>query len=317
MTLIELVALRPQETGQGFKKRLAAARRKNRRHIRHIQRTTRVVLARQYYITTALSDVRRVMLLNEDILFACLLVVAILNFSMVNIAANVIYLFIMAASAMSAVSSISIEVLGLGALITIGVLTVWILAWQHNMISIALMQGANHKVKRSFRNTVRLSLRGSARTATAWLLVVLSAFGAPVALLAVIALLIFSKSILFSAALPYVYATGVVGLLWAVSMLANYSLVPFVALFENPADWRSAFRRSRLLVRRKGKIFIVSTFIASGVALGGVYGLAVAGQYLTHISYGLLFGLLGSLVLLVQNALFTMLYRKRKFARQL
>jgi hypothetical protein len=104
----------------------------------------------------------------------------------------------------------------------------------------------------------------------------------------------------------------IAALTWIIFVLMQYSLVPYVALFEPELPLSRILRRSRHLVSRRGHLFLLFGYLLFVAALGGAYKvteLAGPGQ-------GLAFAVLALGISLVANGTLVMLYRKRKLARK-
>lgn len=311
MTTFErLVALRPQRGLQY----IPYTRRMVRSLVRARRRTV-AVIRRQYYITSAFTDARKAFALNEDIAIATLICSAVLTFSAISIAANTAYTFLLAASIISSLAMVDLGVLAGISFTVLFTLVVWLLALQQNMLSISLMEGATRKVKRSLRRTFRLGLGLATTTAAAWILIISIALGPMVIALLGIVTVASAIGADMTATLPYLLGSAVFGLAWASFVSRNFTLVPYVLLFESVPDWRTAFSRSRALVRRKGRGFITASYLCLGSTLGALYGVSLVLQYLTDINCLLFFATFSCAAVAAANAMLTMFYRKRKLAR--
>jgi len=195
------------------------------------------------------------------------------------------------------------------------VLCAWLAAFLLNMLSLAVMDGANRKVKRSIRATTRQGLRYSTRVANAWFVL-----GAIIAmpLLAASALgylyidLFGSSAVKPEAFLPYVIAAAAA---WVLFALLHYSLIPQVALFEPKLPLKQVITRSRHLVRRRGRLFLLAGYGLLGVVLTAGYQLSE----LIEKFFGLenvLSLFMGTFVTVIfANCILVIFYRKRKLAR--
>ena len=306
MSLQPLEALWPEQT-LNYKN----WRRSLKRRQRHIISAAK----KQYYLTNALADARLAFSKNEDIALASVLLIGFLSFSGLAVFGNAVYTFVLAASAMSTFSGLNLALMVLVAVAVVAVLYAWLTGFLQNLLSIALYEGAAKHPKRSLRRTVRISLNAAAMTATAWILLLLAAtipLGALDLSVLIAAHLLHIK---LAAALPYTVATSLIGLGWAIWVLANYTLTPYVSVFENQDNWDARARRARRLVERKGRLFILGGYLSCLAVLGAAYVLGLGLQAIIHIDSTPLFALLSVGVLSIANTVFTMLYRKRRLAR--
>jgi hypothetical protein len=285
------------------------------RSLLRTKRRTLVMLRRQYYVNDALVDARRAVVRNEDIVLASSIIIAVISFCTTSILAKAVYLFVMAGSVLSTISGFNLALLLLIACGVMGVLLGWIAAWMLNLLSISLMEGATRKQKRSLRLTIRKALRHASTTATAWGMLFVAAFGpAFMGLVGTLAVTYFVHAS-WSSSLPYVLGMGALCIVWIAWVLSQYTLLPYVRLFEPTHSWGAAAALSRRLVRRKGRVFILSGYLAFGGTLAIAYGTATLIQKLTGTNSTILFLLLSTVAVSVANAVLTMFYRKRKLAR--
>ncbi|GAC1386440.1 MAG: hypothetical protein NVS1B7_4940 [Candidatus Saccharimonadales bacterium] len=308
----QLEALRPARQAQNFESFLKLRQRMLRRSMR---RTARLIAA-QYYLTDAYVDSRRAFSLNEDIALATVLVIGVLSFSTISILANALYMFVLTANAFAAVAGVDFALLMIVAFAVCGVIIAWLAAFLQNALSIALMDGLIRKQNRSLITTFRRALHSTSKTTLAWFLLAL-ATGMPVAIgVSLLAGGLRMAHVPVYAAIPYLVAAGSVASCWMLVILANYSLLPYVALFEPINSWKDSFRRSRKLVTRKGRLFILSGYAVLGGCLLASYVCARMIQTVTHFNATLLFMMLSTIVFSVANGIMTAFYRKRRLARK-
>lgn len=316
MSIQQLEALWPNRPTLKVDELLLKKRRMLIRSLKRNKRRTLAMLRRQYYITNALAETNRAGRRNEDIVLASLIIIAVVSFSATSILANVVYLFVMAGSVLSTISGLNLALLLIVACSVVGILFGWAAAWVQNLLTISLMEGATRKQKRSLRLTISKGLRFASSTATAWCMVLMGAFGpAFVALIGILAIIYFAHAS-WSTSLPYLFGMTAICFGWIIWVFANYTLLPYVRLFEKTLSWRAAIMRSRELVQYKGRLFILSGYVAFGGSLALAYGISIIVQRLTTISSTLFFLLLSTTAVSAANAVLTMFYRKRKLARK-
>jgi hypothetical protein len=114
---------------------------------------------------------------------------------------------------------------------------------------------------------------------------------------------------------PYFITLEGLALGWALWVFIHYSLLPQVLLFASPNSWKDAVKQAKQLVNRKGRVFILSTYLTCLAGLSIVYGIAWSIHAVTGTSVTLTFLLLSIVPLSLVNGLLTMLYRKRRLAR--
>jgi len=168
MSLRSFEALWPEQPALQLRKILERRQRRLTRSYRRAQRRVIDVISRQYYLTDALADSRQALHQNEDIALASLIILAVISFGSTSILSNIVYDFMLAASALSTALSTNLIILVALASGAVTVSLTWLMSFLQNSLSIALMDGANRKQKRSLRLTLRKSLRFSSRTAMAW-----------------------------------------------------------------------------------------------------------------------------------------------------
>jgi len=115
------------------------------------------------------------------------------------------------------------------------------------------------------------------------------------------------------AAIPYALVACA---LWVVYVLAQYSLVPSVALFEPDLALPKVLGRSRHLVKRRGRIFSIVIYLLAAVAVAAAYLMASLIQNIFHIDKAALVSIGALAAVLGGHGLMVMLYRKRKLARK-
>jgi hypothetical protein len=316
MSIQELEALLPQRQGQGFTKTISQSQRRIKRTVKRSRNHLVAAIRRQYYLTNALSDAKKAYLLNEDISLASLIITGFLSFSVISVLANAIYTFALAASVISAILGINLVILMMMAFSTVGVLLFWTSALLQNMVSISLIEGATRKQKRSLKLTMSKSLSRASKTSAAWILL-LSAAAVPAGMITLSTIIVTHMlGLSLSASLPYIIAAAVTALLWIIWVLANFSLMPYVVLFEKPANWQAAFSQSYFMVRRKGRLFLASGIFSLLALFALLYGLSALFQKVFNLDSTIIFLVLSIAGINVANAILTMFYRKRRLARK-
>jgi hypothetical protein len=283
--------------------------------IRKARSKTLATYRRQYFLSSAYGDLRTAISHNEDIFISSILAVFILSYSIWTTALNTLFIFLETAYEVAEFTGMSMTLLALIVSGVVAVICSWLLAFLMNMTSFAVMDGATRKQLRSIRSTARRSLRYTSRVAGAWF-----------ALLAAVTLPLFATGlsilIYLQANTPtipelisYIPYAIIGAASWIIIMLMNYSLVPHVALFEPTMSLSKTFRRSRQLVVRRGRLFILSSYALLSLGLCIAYILSASLDNIIGLNKWLSFSfaIVGSVLLL--NGLTATLYRKRKLAR--
>jgi len=320
MSLTQLQAYyQPWLKKRSFKRELILSQRNAEKYIKATLRKTRrkslAAVRRQYYLNTAVADVRVAVGRNEDIAITMFIIALVIGYSA---AAMMLDLMITAFSTAFVAADVTKTNPVIFMLIAGGTLTIicgWILAFIMNMQSLALMDGALRKTKRSVRSTVRKGLRYSTRVTGAWVLLLSILIGIPVLAALTASSYLSLTSITMNQLFAYIPYGVTAGITWMVIILMEYSLVPYVALFEPTTPVRQLLTRSTQLVTRRGRIFLLAFHITVGTSLYGAYKLAEISERYMKVHRGLQFFSYGLILLLLANAVLVMFYRKRKLAR--
>ncbi len=320
MSLTQLQAyyqpwLKKQSLKRDLKKMLITAEKQLKAKTRRAKSKTIAAINRQYYISTAYADARVAARHNEDIAITMLILAFVIGYSAAAMILELLIIAFGTAFVLADITKIDPGVFMLVAGMTLGIVCSWLTSLLLNMQSLALMDGALRKTKRSVRSTIRKSLRYTTRVTEAWVLFLGILVGIPLlavwSAFSIISLTEISMNQLFSYA-PF----GITALIaWVVIMLMEYSLVPYVALFEPTVPLRHLLTRSSQLVNRRGRIFILLSSILFGASLFGAYKLAVYSESVLGVHRGLQFFSYSLIIALLANAIMVMLYRKRKLAR--
>lgn len=312
----------PSDTGRNIpelrgklEKRLAKSLKFVKAKIKRARRLSLVYVKKQYSVSLAIRDVRSAAQQNEDILIAATATVGLLAYGITVMAArfllNVFTLTYAFSEAMNVDMLLVTVVIG-GVILASSLL---LTAFCMNFVSYALMDGANRKVHKSIRSTVRKSMRSANRVVLAWLLYGLMILS-PAFAMGILTVMYYKW-----ATGPYVFSPvllTIIVAMWAISTLAimiTYSLVPAVALFEPNLLLFETLGRSRYLTKKCSRPFLVSALLGLVIYSTGLYALCqYLSQFIGRVS-NLLFaiGMLVSIIAL--NSVLTMLYRKRKLAR--
>ncbi len=322
MSIAELTAPRlPRHTGRSLRRRVSATRKVVRSTLRRTRRrTVSTVLSwhrRQFYLTTAYRDARQAIARNEDIFLGSLLLVAIVLFAFASTSSQLglfLYMNVYLLSDQLGLSLIPIIFLFS---VSIGVLALWVAAWMANLVSIALMDGANRRTLTSLRYTVRRSLMNATRTASSWLLYIIVVC-APAALISLWGLiyLVFATYQTDSDVILTILIAGIPATAWMLYALTSYGLMPHVAIFEPTLPLTKTLQRSRQLVVRRGRPFILSLYFLCGLCIAASYQASILLSDALHGTSSLLFYGVIALMLFAMRLGMTMLYRKRKLARR-
>lgn len=276
----------------------------------------RMYARQQYYLTTALGDMRTSAARNEDIFITAVICTAIIGFSFAATATNAVLLFLATAYDLAEITGAS---MGLLMLIVCGVLTViggWLASFVLNMQSLAIMDGARRKVHRSVRSTIRNGLRYASRVASAWI-ALLSLITLPLLLTAVPCYLYLRQAANpISALTDIVPVAAVSGISWIVLVMLNFSLAPYVSLFEPQTTLKAAFVRSHQLVKRRGRLFILGGYILLTTAIYGAYMVAILIENSLGLGKNLTFFMGAFSIVMLANGVMVSLYRKRSLARK-
>ncbi|MDB5186370.1 MAG: hypothetical protein JWL85_893 [Candidatus Saccharibacteria bacterium] len=310
----------PRLNNRVIKREFKLARNKTQRFVRvWIKKTrtkTMAVARRQYFLSHAYRDMQVSIQRNEDIFITAMITVLVLTFGAAATATNVVFLFFQTALDLSNISGASMAIIGLIATSVLTVLVSWFLAFLLNFMSLSIMDGATRKVNRSVRTTARKALRYTSRVAISWLALA-SVLTAPIALTAILGFLYVSFNGVSMDALMVGFQAGIIaGLSWIIFALMNYSLVPYVALFEPSIAIRDALARSQQLVRSKGRLFILAGYVALSAIFAAIYTIANFLDHSIGTNKWLLIFMASIAVVTIANGVMVTFYRKRKLARK-
>lgn len=307
--------LRPRPSLKRFKKTNKKIKRAINAKIRVVKRYLNHTARKHYLLTSAYRDLRRAVAQNEDIVVASVATAFILVYACAVIAVDFVVAFSRVTYAVAETTEIDMGLFILALGPTVLVFCALLLALAMNFISIAIMDGANGKVYRSIRSTLRRSLGAASRIASAWFLLGFVHFGRMLVVLLPLYLYVKWFSDIAVLSPQVLIAAGTAGVVWWLTGLLRYSLVPYVALFEPQHLLTEVFGRSRTLMKKQARTYIVTGTLVLAAYLTGLIKL---GSYLRDslgVATNLLFALGILAGLMAANAGMVMLYRKRKLAR--
>lgn len=270
---------------------------------------------RQYYFSQAYADTRLAVARNEDIFISALIITAILAYAATISVGEFIIMFFNTAFGISEVIGLNIMLVMFAACAVLAVLYLWVAAFVTNLMSIAIMNGANRKKHRSLRGTARQSLRYASRVSGAWVgllaLIFLPICLGAAGILAYIKLYGISPDGLIELA-PRALAAGVA---WIFIVLMNFGLIAQVALFEPQVSLVKTFKRSYQLVKARGRIFLLLGYTLLALAAAAGLKLAAAVEAITMLNQWIAYGVILLAISVFGNAMLVSLYRKRRLAR--
>lgn len=320
MSLTQLESLEfPWRKRTPLKRAFRTAKNRIQRKTRAMQRKARgktlAAIRRQYFLTHAYADYKTARALNEDIFVASVMVMGVISYALATMVSNMFLAFLETATQIADLTGFSMAVLLLVVGTILVVLCGWIAAFVFNMMSFSLMDGMNRRQNRSIRLTARRGLRYASRVTGAWISVLTLIFG-PLGLAGLLAVLGLHFGIVslgeLAGLFPYVVTAAIA---WVVCSLLQFSLLPYVALFEPAITLRQAFARNNQLMKRRGRLFVLAGYGVLTGAIGLAYGLAAVLQRFIRIDNLLTFTVGVLSILVVANGIMVMLYRKRKLAR--
>jgi hypothetical protein len=310
----------PRPNGRSFKRRVTLAksqiRKTYRSTTRKVTRNAVIWYAQQYFLTRAYADVRKGVRANEDIFIGLIIVSVALGYAYAAVTSELLYVFFEAAYAVAEALDISMLTLSMITLAVLGTSLAWIAAFSLTSLSTAVMHGLTGKKNRSLRATMRHGLRYTTRTTFAWFLVA-TIIATPLVLAGALgmSLLKFGSADILTAltVAPYLVIAGVT---WIVYCLMQYILVPYIAIFEPQLSFSQVFARSHELVRRKGRIFLLTLHMLLLAVLAGIIGASYFLESQFRIDQSLTINFGATLAFMAMNAMMVVFYRKRRLARK-
>lgn len=316
MSINELTSYGLPKYGKQLQHRLVQPLRTSRKSLRRAakrqQRAVRAYFARQYYLTSAFADIKSAASRNEDILLGSLLLTGMVAFGFSVLAAQAVLSVMTNLVDFSDKQGAPLFNLLLIAIVSFACISLWLSAFFTNAHAIAIMEGATRKQLKSLRSTVRRALGAAGRISVAWLLlaaIVAIPAGAVLIVSSLVIMLAGSQALIPSTICAAVIASG-----WVLYALSSFSLAGQVALFEPKIPVLQTLNRSRDLVARRGRLFVLATYLllAICIAVSELLNLLAkkAGLSTDAILY---IGVFASMLL--TSSLKTALYRRRKLAR--
>lgn len=300
---------------RGLQKSLGLHKKIIRAKARRAVSKTRLVSRRQYYITRALSDLKIASTHNEDIVIMSVASIIVLTVAAAATAGEILLSLSMTTVSLADMTGMSALGLMLLASVATAVLYGWFFAFLMNLLSVSVMEGATRKSIRSVRLTYKKSLHQASRIASSWFMI-LALIVVPLLVAVVITYLsigLFQLNLI--QLLTVLQYETIAAIIWLIYVLLQYSLVPCALLFESNQTLTSAFGRSRQLVNRKGRLFVLAAYVSLMVILLGVYSAAALIEQAVSLEKWLTFSLAALLTVLFFNGSMVMLYRKRRLAR--
>lgn len=270
---------------------------------------------RQYYISDAYYDMRYAALHNEDIFLGSLLVSLVLGYAFAATALNLLLQTYIAATEIAAFTGVSIIILYSLVSTFYAVAAALLVVFITNMSSLSLFHGASRKYYRSLRSTIHQSLTVTGRVTGAWITFLALLF-VPIGLAALGLLIwVYQTRPIVPDLLPWLVLATVIVSSWLITIAINYTLAPYVALFEPEVPLSQTFGRSRQLVRRRGRMFLLGMHIALILSLVTAYVASMVIAHVTPIASGIIMALTVPVLLLGFNGTLVAFYRKRRLAR--
>jgi hypothetical protein len=310
----------PRPNGRSLKRRTTLfktqVRKTYRANSRKITRSAIRWQAHQYFLTRAFADVRKAVRANEDIFIGIIIISITLGYAYAAATSELLYVFFDTAYSVAEVFDISMLALSVITLAVLGTSLAWVAAFSLTSLSTAMMHGLNGKKNRSLRSTMRHGLRYTTRTTFAWFLVA-SIIATPILLAGALwmSLLKFGSADIMTAltVTPYL---AIAAITWIVYCLMQYSLVPYIAIFEPQLSFSQVFMRSHALVQRKGRIFLLTLHMTLLATIAGIIGLSYILESQFRIDQSLTINFGSTLAFIAMNAMMVVFYRKRRLARK-
>jgi hypothetical protein len=269
----------------------------------------------QYYPATAWTDLRIAALHNEDIVLNSVVILWVIGFACAATLFDFALLFLNTAYDISSLTGIDMKILLLivgGVLASVGG---WVTAFLLNMMSLAILDGANRKIKTTVRSTLRRAISMASTVTTTWLMIALRC--AMPLLVTMIVGVVYISYFYGVFTLPLeVWSVAVASMMtWSIVNFLRYSLAPYIVLFER-APIGSALKKSSSMLKHRGKVFLLSIYTCLVAALGIMYVVSYSIDQLIGYDWYLIFAVLAVSGLIATNGVLVMLYRKRKLARK-
>lgn len=311
---------RPRQTSQLVKARLKSsvhqARKYTRSNIRKAKTRTKTVVRSQYYFNYAYADMVRYIRRNEDIFIASLMAFTAVGYAIAVSFVEILLLFMNTAYAISDITGIDIGIMIFASAGILATLYIWALTFAMNCLSIAVMDGAVQKKNRTLRQTMKKGLTASSRV-TASTFTLIGLIVGPLLLMAALGYAyIHFNQLSQDELLNLVPKVIIAAVTWVCIVLMQYSLAPYVALFESDSSPRQTLVRSRNLTIGRGRIFILLGYCLLAFSLFLSYKMSVLIESLLMLDKWVSFSVMVLGLMILANAMLVTLYRKRRLSRR-
>lgn len=284
--------------------------------IRKAKSKMNAAIKSQYFISHAYTDLQVYIRRNEDIFISTILIALALGFALAVTATEFMLLFFQTAFDISDTTGINLGLMILQAASIMFLLGGWVITFLMNMNSIAIMEGSTLKKYKSIRRTIRIGLHRATRVMNAWLMVV-AAIVCPLIVAAIVSIIYMQANEFTMLRMLETLPGLIIGAItWTIFILMQYSMVPYVALFESNIKLKRTFARSHELVSNRGRIFILMGYMAMISALALSYLLSLLIENLVLLNKMITFSILAFVLMLFANSIMVALYRKRRLARK-
>lgn len=310
----------PLRGNPSLKKRINKGGKKLKRsvlsRVKAFKRAVNNIAKKNYFLPTAYRDLRAAEAKNEDIVLVSKAWTALLVYA----CAVLTYEFLITLSrityALSEATGYDMGILIIVFAPLIALFCILVAATSFNFLSLSVMDGANRKLYRSIKSTLVKSLNNASRITGAWFL--LSLVLVFRLLVVFVPLVIFVKHFNTISYLSYqaLGAAAAAGIIWFISGIIKYSLVPYVALYEPKLILDQTFKRSRELINKAAVLFLATSLLCFTLYVLALYKLSELLKSWLGVETNLLLvlGVLAGIIL--ANGGMVMLYRKRKLARR-
>lgn len=284
--------------------------------IRKLRSEAKAAIKSQYYIQYAFADLRRYIARNEDIFIISAITMLIIGYAATVSAVEFMLMFLNTAYGISQITGLDISLMILTAFTILVTLYAWVLSFAMNTMSIAIVDGANRKKKRSARQTLRKGLARASRVTIAGytlgaLIVV------PIILAALLSYLyLHITSVSEEAILNFVPRAIIASIAWACVVLMQFGLITQVALFEPQLNLRQMFTKARRLVIKKGRVFLLLGYSIAVVALLISYQLSKFIERFLMLNKWVAMSFFIFGLAMVGNGILVALYQKRRLSRK-
>lgn len=306
----------PHQWGKFFRHSYLQSRKRIYAYRTRIKKQALAWHKRQYYVTHALQDLKTAVHKNEDRVITSVITAIILMFAATVTITPLLIMFFSNTLEFANFTGLDVGMLVLILCSALLTLLGWYMALIMNMVSVSVMDGTIAQKHVSVRRTFSCSLRMAKRVAGAWLMLAgLLGIAVTCTLVAFYSYVVLAGKPVEMSINQLVHLASAAGVLM-LAVLMHYSLAPHVALFEPNIKLIDTLKRSRQLVTRRGKYFLLASYLGLATSIGIIYFGAIWLEAVTDIpSLPFIFTLVFAALLLF-NSLTVMLYRKRRLARK-